>query len=72
MALHLLCVGGEDHALRIPFLAALQNRGLRVSAAGTGAASAFAKTGSRIINISSTDLASALPIARPWVNWRGS
>jgi len=45
MALHLLCVGGEDHALRIPFLAALQNRGLRVSAAGTGAASAFAKTG---------------------------
>lgn len=44
MALHLLCVGGEDHALRIPFLAALQNRGLRVSAAGTGAASAFAKT----------------------------
>jgi glycosyltransferase involved in cell wall biosynthesis len=31
--------------LRIPFLAALQNRGLRVSAAGTGAASAFAKTG---------------------------
>lgn len=45
MALHLLCVGGEDHALRIPFLAALQNRGLRVSAAGTGAVSAFAKTG---------------------------
>ncbi|OSJ32880.1 glycosyltransferase family 1 protein [Bradyrhizobium japonicum] len=45
MALHLLCVGGEDHALRIPFLAALQNRGMRVSAAGTGAASAFAKTG---------------------------
>lgn len=45
MALHLLCVGGEDHALRIPFLAALRNRGLRVSAAGTGAVSAFAKTG---------------------------
>ncbi|HEV2159869.1 glycosyltransferase [Bradyrhizobium sp.] len=45
MALHLLCVGGEDHALRIPFLAALQNRGLRVSAAGTGAVSAFAKNG---------------------------
>lgn len=33
---HLLCIGGEDHALRIPFLTALQNRGLRVSAAGTG------------------------------------
>lgn len=43
MALHLLCVGGEDHALRIPFLTALQNRGLRVSAAGTGDVSAFAK-----------------------------
>lgn len=45
MALHLLCVGGEDHALRIPFLTALQSRGLHVSAAGTGAVSAFAKHG---------------------------
>jgi glycosyltransferase involved in cell wall biosynthesis len=45
MTLHLLCVGGEDHALRIPFLLALQNRGLRVSAAGTGEVSAFAKNG---------------------------
>jgi hypothetical protein len=45
MTLHLLCVGGEDHALRIPFLTALQNRGLRVSAAGTGAMFPFAKNG---------------------------
>jgi glycosyltransferase involved in cell wall biosynthesis len=45
MTLHLLCVGGEDHALRIPFLKALQNRGLRVSAAGTGVMFPFAKTG---------------------------
>jgi glycosyltransferase involved in cell wall biosynthesis len=45
MALHLLCVGGEDHALRIPFLTALRNRGLRVSAAGTGAVFPFAKNG---------------------------
>lgn len=45
MTLHLLCVGGEDHALRIPFLTALRNRGLRVSAAGTGAVSPFAKDG---------------------------
>jgi glycosyltransferase involved in cell wall biosynthesis len=45
MTLHLLCVGGEDHALRIPFLTALQNRGLRVSAAGTGAVFPFAKNG---------------------------
>jgi hypothetical protein len=42
---HLLCVGGEDHALRIPFLTALRNRGLRVSAAGTGAATPFANNG---------------------------
>jgi glycosyltransferase involved in cell wall biosynthesis len=34
--MHVLCIGGEDHALRIPFLTALQNRGLQVSAAGTG------------------------------------
>lgn len=45
MPLHLLCVGGEDHALRIPFLTALQNRGLRVSAAGTGAISPFSSNG---------------------------
>ena len=45
MALHLLCVGGEDHALRIPFLLALQKRGLRVSAAGTGAVGAFEASG---------------------------
>jgi glycosyltransferase involved in cell wall biosynthesis len=45
MSLHLLCVGGEDHALRIPFLAALRNRGLQVSAAGTGAVSPFANNG---------------------------
>lgn len=45
MALHLLCIGGEDHALRIPFIEALQNRGLRVTAVGTGAASAFATNG---------------------------
>lgn len=36
MTLHLLCVGGEDHALRIPFLHVLRDRGFRVSAAGTG------------------------------------
>lgn len=39
--MHVLCIGGEDHALRIPFLTALQNRGLQVSAAGTGACSPF-------------------------------
>lgn len=45
MTLHLLCVGGEDHALRIPFLAALQSRGLQVSAAGTGAGFPFSARG---------------------------
>jgi LmbE family N-acetylglucosaminyl deacetylase len=45
MTLHVLCVGGEDHALRIPFLSALRSRGFRVSAAGTGAALPFSKKG---------------------------
>lgn len=45
MTLHVLCVGGEDHALRIPFLSALQSRGLRVSAAGTGASLPFSANG---------------------------
>jgi glycosyltransferase involved in cell wall biosynthesis len=45
MTLHVLCVGGEDHALRIPFLSALRSRGFRVSAAGTGAALPFSKHG---------------------------
>jgi len=42
---HLLCIGGEDHALRIPFLVALRERGFRVTAAGTGAAEPFAAAG---------------------------
>lgn len=45
MTLHVLCVGGEDHALRIPFLSALRSRGIRVSAAGTGAAHPFSTNG---------------------------
>ncbi len=40
---HLLFVGGEDHDLRIPFLLALQDRGFRVSAAGTGDPVPFAR-----------------------------
>lgn len=45
MTLHVLCVGGEDHAMRIPFLSALRSRGFRVSAAGTGAARSFSDSG---------------------------
>ena len=45
MTAHVLCVGGEDHALRIPFLSALRSRGFRVSAAGTGAELPFSKCG---------------------------
>lgn len=33
---HLLCIGGEDHMLRIPFLIALRARGFNITAAGTG------------------------------------
>jgi glycosyltransferase involved in cell wall biosynthesis len=42
---HLLCIGGEDHHLRIPFLLALCNRGIKVTAAGTGDGSPFARAG---------------------------
>jgi glycosyltransferase involved in cell wall biosynthesis len=42
---HLLCIGGEDHFLRVPFLVALRDRGFRVSAAGTGDPAAFADAG---------------------------
>ena len=45
MTLHVLCVGGEDHSLRIPFLSALRSRGIRVSAAGTGGALPFSAIG---------------------------
>jgi glycosyltransferase involved in cell wall biosynthesis len=42
---HLLCIGGEDHNLRIPFLLALQERGFRITAAGTGDSTPFARAG---------------------------
>jgi glycosyltransferase involved in cell wall biosynthesis len=42
---HLLCIGGEDHSFRIPFLLALRDKGFRVSAAGTGDASPFGQAG---------------------------
>jgi glycosyltransferase involved in cell wall biosynthesis len=40
-----LCIGGEDHALRIPFLLALRDRGFRVSAAATADPGPFASAG---------------------------
>ncbi len=45
MSAHVLCVGGEDHNLRIPFLLALRERGFRVSAAGSGEAAPFSQVG---------------------------
>src|SRR5262249_47365926 len=42
---HLLCVGGEDHYLRIPFMLALRGQGFRVTAAGTGEPAPFARAG---------------------------
>jgi len=42
---HLLCIGGEDHNLRIPFLLALCDRGFRITAAGTGDPAPFAQCG---------------------------
>jgi glycosyltransferase involved in cell wall biosynthesis len=42
---HLLCIGGEDHHLRIPFLLALGDHGFKVTAAGTGDRAPFARAG---------------------------
>lgn len=42
---HLLCIGGEDHCLRIPFLLALRDKGFRVNAAGTGDPTPFVEVG---------------------------
>jgi glycosyltransferase involved in cell wall biosynthesis len=42
---HVLCVGGEDHHLRIPFLLELQRTGLRIAAAGTGDPAPFKRAG---------------------------
>jgi glycosyltransferase involved in cell wall biosynthesis len=33
---HLLCISGEDHHFRIPFMLALRDRGFRITAAGSG------------------------------------
>ena len=41
----LLCIGGEDHALRIPFLLSLRDRGFRVSAAASAAPAPFQRAG---------------------------
>jgi len=43
--LHLFCIGGEDHNLRIPFLLALRDRGFHISTAGTGDPAPFAGLG---------------------------
>jgi glycosyltransferase involved in cell wall biosynthesis len=43
MTPHIVCVGGEDHALRIPFLLSImRERGYRVTAVSTSDGSAFA------------------------------
>lgn len=36
MSIHVLVIGGEDHNLRLPFMLHLQDRGFRVTAAGSG------------------------------------
>ena len=42
---HLLLIGGEDHALRIPFMLAMRDHGFRVSAAATGDPGPFVRAG---------------------------
>lgn len=45
MVPHVLCVGGEDHSLRIPFLAVLRDCGFRITAASTTDGAAFSRAG---------------------------
>ena len=45
MNAHLVCIGGEDHALRIPFLLALRERGFSVTAVSTAKGEPFAAAG---------------------------
>lgn len=42
---HIACVGGEDHALRIPYLNGLRNHGYRVTAISSGGGAAFSTAG---------------------------
>lgn len=42
---HLLCIGGEDHHLRIPFMLALREHGFQTIAAGTGDPAPFVRAG---------------------------
>ncbi|RWH73528.1 glycosyltransferase family 4 protein [Mesorhizobium sp.] len=42
---HLVCVGGEDHALRIPFLMEMRERGFRVTAVSSGEEAPFQRHG---------------------------
>jgi glycosyltransferase involved in cell wall biosynthesis len=45
MVPHVLCLGGEDHSLRVSFLLALRARGFRVTAASSGNGEAFEAAG---------------------------
>ncbi|TGP44363.1 glycosyltransferase family 1 protein [bacterium M00.F.Ca.ET.230.01.1.1] len=40
---HLVCVGGEDHAFRIPFLLSLRQKGFQVTAVSSGPDTAFSQ-----------------------------
>ncbi|MDX8523690.1 glycosyltransferase family 4 protein [Mesorhizobium sp. MSK_1335] len=42
---HLVCVGGEDHALRIPFLMEMRDRGFQVTAVSTCDGASFLRHG---------------------------
>lgn len=45
MGPHLLYIGGDDHALRIPFMLALRDRGFRLTAAATAEPAPFVRAG---------------------------
>ena len=45
MSHHLVCVGGEDHPLRIPFLLSLREKGFRLTAISSDDGTAFSRHG---------------------------
>ncbi len=45
MSPHLLCIGGDDHALRIPFMLGFRHRGFQITAAATADPAPFVRAG---------------------------
>ncbi len=64
MNAHLACIGGEDHAPRLPFPLALKDRGFRVTAVSTASGEPFAAAGIAHVAYSCDRFSSR------WSKWR--